>query len=69
MYEAIRDLLAEIDSGVWLDTREIGPDGDVTVIGPECFASADELVISWKGVNYYAPMGGAVSAAREAADA
>lgn len=29
------------------------PDGDVTVIGPECFASDDETVIAWKGENYY----------------
>jgi hypothetical protein len=27
-------------------------DGDVTVIGPECFASLDEEVISWRGRNY-----------------
>lgn len=30
-----------------MDTTETG------VIGPECFASADESVICWKGVNYY----------------
>jgi len=28
-------------------------EGDVIVIGPECFASADESVICWKGENYY----------------
>lgn len=28
------------------------PDGTV-VIGPQCFASADRLIISWHGVNYY----------------
>lgn len=28
------------------------PDGTV-VIGPKCFASADRLIISWHGVNYY----------------
>lgn len=27
--------------------------GNVTVIGPECFASDDESVISWQGQNYY----------------
>lgn len=27
-------------------------DGDVTVLGPEIFASADGKVICWKGVNY-----------------
>lgn len=27
-------------------------DGDVTVLGPEVFASADGQTISWKGVNY-----------------
>lgn len=27
--------------------------GNVTVIGPECFASADGSVICWQGVNYY----------------
>lgn len=27
--------------------------GDVTTIGPECFAAADGSVISWKGENYY----------------
>lgn len=26
--------------------------GDVTVIGPGCFANQDETVISWRGVNY-----------------
>lgn len=34
------DLLSEPDTG------------DVTVIGPECFASADGSVISWRGQNY-----------------
>lgn len=34
------DLLSEPDTG------------DVTVIGPECFASADGSVISWRGRNY-----------------
>lgn len=28
-------------------------DGEITIIGPECFASTDDTVISWKGVNYY----------------
>lgn len=27
-------------------------DGDTTVIGPECFARPDGVVLSWKGVNY-----------------
>lgn len=27
--------------------------GNVTVIGPECFASADRSVICWQGENYY----------------
>lgn len=27
-------------------------DGDFTVIGPECFASEDGRVISWRGANY-----------------
>lgn len=27
-------------------------DGDFTVIGPECFASPDGKVISWRGENY-----------------
>jgi hypothetical protein len=27
-------------------------DGDVTVLGPEIFASTDGTVICWKGVNY-----------------
>lgn len=27
-------------------------DGDVTVLGPEVFASADGQVISWRGENY-----------------
>jgi len=30
------------------------PDGTI-VIGPGCFAAADETVISWKGENYYRP--------------
>jgi hypothetical protein len=29
------------------------PDDEMTVIGPECFASADETVICWRGNNYY----------------
>lgn len=28
------------------------PDGDVTVLGPEIFASNDGQAISWKGDNY-----------------
>lgn len=28
------------------------PDGDVTALGPETFASQDGRTISWKGVNY-----------------
>lgn len=28
-------------------------DEDVVIIGPQCFASLDELVINWKGENYY----------------
>jgi hypothetical protein len=28
------------------------PDGDFTVIGPECFTGATALVITWRGVNY-----------------
>jgi hypothetical protein len=28
------------------------PDGDVTVLGPEIFASSDGAVISWRGENY-----------------
>lgn len=28
------------------------PDGDVTVLGPEVFVSADGQVISWKGENF-----------------
>jgi hypothetical protein len=28
------------------------PDGTI-VIGPQCFASADRRVISWRGINYY----------------
>jgi hypothetical protein len=31
------------------------PDGDVTVLGPEIFASSDGAVISWKGENYVRP--------------
>lgn len=27
-------------------------DGDVTVLGPQIFASKDDTVISWKGENY-----------------
>jgi len=27
-------------------------DGDVTVLGPEVFASKDDTVISWRGENY-----------------
>ena len=27
-------------------------DGDVTVIGPECFAAADGSVVCWRGENY-----------------
>lgn len=27
-------------------------DGDITVLGPEVFASADGQTISWKGANY-----------------
>lgn len=33
-------------------TRYPHPDGDVTVLGPETFASSDGTVICWKGVNY-----------------
>ncbi len=29
--------------------------GDVIVIGPECFADAEETVVCWKGRNYYLP--------------
>jgi hypothetical protein len=28
-------------------------DGHTIVLGPECFASEDECVISWRGENYY----------------
>lgn len=31
-------------------SQELGP---ATDIGPECFASADQSVICWQGVNYY----------------
>lgn len=27
-------------------------EGDVTVIGPECFAARDGSVVSWRGENY-----------------
>lgn len=27
-------------------------DGDVIVLGPECFVSKDESVLCWKGENY-----------------
>lgn len=27
-------------------------DGDVVVIGPECFAATDGSVLSWRGKNY-----------------
>ena len=43
--------------------RYIAPPGkstfiaDVNVIGPDCFAAADESVICWKGVNYYRASG------------
>lgn len=30
-------------------------DGDVTVLGPEVFASSTGRLISWKGQNYYIP--------------
>ena len=35
--------------------QETGPrkSGDFTIIGPECFADAEETVICYKGVNYY----------------
>ena len=28
-------------------------DGEVTLIGPECFADQDATVICWQGENYY----------------
>jgi hypothetical protein len=28
-------------------------DGEHLILGPEVFASSDEKVIAWKGVNYY----------------
>lgn len=28
-------------------------DGEVVLVGPECFASTDAAVICWMGVNYY----------------
>lgn len=40
-------------------------DGDFTVIGPQCFASKDETVLNWKGVNYV-PQGGDRSVEAEA---
>lgn len=33
-------------------TRYPHPDGDITVLGPEIFASKDDSVICWKGENY-----------------
>jgi hypothetical protein len=27
-------------------------EGDVTIIGPECFAAKDGSVLNWRGVNY-----------------
>lgn len=33
-------------------TRYPHPDGDLTVLGPETFASKDQQVICWKGDNY-----------------
>lgn len=61
---ALRAVVEAADAGYLIDTRT-RRDGDAIVIGPECFASADELVICWKGVNYYAPMDGNVLAAAE----
>lgn len=44
------------------DRSGVMAEGDVTVIGPECFASADERVICWRGENYYrAPESGDVA--------
>ncbi|MEU9444627.1 hypothetical protein AB0D42_27850 [Streptomyces sp. NPDC048304] len=49
-YEALADaVLAELHTG---DKRYPRPDGDVTVLGPEVFASADGNTISWRGDNY-----------------
>jgi hypothetical protein len=31
------------------------PDGDVVVLGPECFASGDASVVCWRGENYVRP--------------
>lgn len=45
-----------VRSIVRLDEMDAGtyprPDGDVTVLGPEIFASKDGSVICWKGENY-----------------
>ena len=30
-------------------------DGNVTLIGPDCFADQDATVICWQGGNYYRP--------------
>jgi len=30
-------------------------DGDVFVIGPDCFADLDATVVCWQGENYYRP--------------
>jgi hypothetical protein len=67
--EALGAVVEAADAGHLIDTRE-RRDGDVIVIGPECFASADRSVICWAGVNYYAPMNAAealAAAEREAA--
>lgn len=43
---------------------------DVVEIGPECFASADGSVLSWKGENYYpASVGDVEAIQQEYADA
>ncbi len=42
-------------------------DGDVTVLGPEIFASPDGAVICWKGVNYERQAAAVVPAADRAA--
>lgn len=44
-------LLASVDE---TGTPYPHSEGDVLVLAPECFVSADRSVISWKGENYYA---------------
>lgn len=49
---AVREVLKQPAAELAAHPPSPEPDGTI-VIGPQCFASADSRVISWRGINYY----------------